>query len=505
MRTVLITILLLAVFPAFGWERTFFEDDYSEFLDLLILPDTTLAFLTNFTFSLRTGGILFTDCDGDSLDVVSWGGEATWERIYIVGMELIDDSTRLAIGGYFYRASSDSASLFIMITDLDGDSLSFWAYDIIGDVRPRTFDVTPDNCFMFTGTDLYSKQFWVHKVKRVGSVEWTRIFDFGVWVGAHDLAFAKDSTLYLVMIQELPGYIIQPMFIHMDTNGDTLRCVLYDYSDETYGMTCQLYGDSLLYVFGAKIPTSSFHNNLWAAKYDTAFNLMSERVYDFGYDVWATYYSLPYSDSQLAFQCIFDTDIGLVNFDLDEFDTIKTSRWERHGTREFRGKMVRHPSGDIIVATTETPLSGAHFTPLAIRVDSLGNDVPSSIEGTYQHTPLPAAFSISAYPNPFNSAVTIALEVVGVCDTPLRVEIFDVNGRRVSVIGNYDQPVIARRASPDEAISYGSEKDCFGQSPRNDNAGEFSWTPAPSLPSGVYLVRASVSGETITKRVVYLK
>jgi len=149
----------------------------------------------------------------------------------------------------------------------------------------------------------------------------------------------------------------------------------------------------------------------------------------------------------------------------------------------------------------------------------VADSVVSSISDPAPHTPLPKAFEISAWPNPFNSAVTISIDDAGVCDTPLRVEIFDVSGRRVSVIGNYDQPVIARRVQPDEAISYGCEEDCFGQSPRNDNAGEVVWRPDESLPSGVYLVRASAggrgdldpdgpstsSGTVATARIVYLK
>ena len=133
----------------------------------------------------------------------------------------------------------------------------------------------------------------------------------------------------------------------------------------------------------------------------------------------------------------------------------------------------------------------------------------------------PAKIAISAWPNPFNSAVTIAIDIpVGDgSPIPISVEIYDVSGRRVSVIGNYDQPVIARRVQPDEAISYGCEKDCFGQSPRNDNAGEVVWRPEESLPSGLYLLRArsagkegfdklshrDVGGFVATARIVYLK
>jgi len=145
----------------------------------------------------------------------------------------------------------------------------------------------------------------------------------------------------------------------------------------------------------------------------------------------------------------------------------------------------------------------------------LDSTIWTGISDPAQQTSLPEAFEISAHPNPFNSAVTIALDIpVGDgSPAPISVEIYDVNGRRVSVIGNYDQSVIARRASPDEAISYECEKDCFGQSPRNDNAGEVVWRPDESLPSGVYLVRATAGGRgdldptgtVAAARVVYLK
>jgi hypothetical protein len=34
---------------------------------------------------------------------------------------------------------------------------------------------------------------------------------------------------------------------------------------------------------------------------------------------------------------------------------------------------------------------------------------------------------------------------------------------------------------------------------------EFTWQPEKSVGSGVYLVRARIGGESVTKRVVYLK
>jgi len=117
----------------------------------------------------------------------------------------------------------------------------------------------------------------------------------------------------------------------------------------------------------------------------------------------------------------------------------------------------------------------------------------------------PQAFALSTHPNPFNSALTINIDapVGAIHELPLRIEIFDIAGRRVSVI-----------ARPEAAAISSNQGDCFvGQSPsRNDAKTEFIWQPDESLGSGVYLVRVRFDssqrpgeGQTVTKRVVYLK
>jgi hypothetical protein len=122
---------------------------------------------------------------------------------------------------------------------------------------------------------------------------------------------------------------------------------------------------------------------------------------------------------------------------------------------------------------------------------------------------LPGDFTLSAHPNPFNSAVTIAIEGVGDgSPVPFDVEIYDVNGRKIDVI--------ARRAEPNEAISPNNRSSVPLDTRRDAvsiNNCEFVWQPHESLPSGVYLVRARVggrgdlapTGQATTKRIVYLK
>jgi len=98
----------------------------------------------------------------------------------------------------------------------------------------------------------------------------------------------------------------------------------------------------------------------------------------------------------------------------------------------------------------------------------------------------PGKPAISAHPNPFNSAVTISLDCRSESAEPLStLEIFDINGRRVGRI-------------PPAPLNKGGAE--FSEA-----GGSFLWTPSTSLGSGVYLVRAKVSGEYVSKRIVYLK
>ncbi len=113
-------------------------------------------------------------------------------------------------------------------------------------------------------------------------------------------------------------------------------------------------------------------------------------------------------------------------------------------------------------------------------------------------TPTPQSFAISAHPNPFNSAVTITIDGAGVCDTPLRLEIYDVNGRRVAEL---IPPHTGSSAGP--PLTRGEH----GKSPlsKGDSGGLVVWRPDESLPSGVYLVRIEQGGLTCTKPVFYVK
>jgi len=160
--------------------------------------------------------------------------------------------------------------------------------------------------------------------------------------------------------------------------------------------------------------------------------------------------------------------------------------------------LITVPPG--IIDTTEPPrkyeCGGDYFSEdtvyhgqgaLVFAVDS-GN-VTTAIE---ENSPSakPEAIEIFASPNPFNGAVRIE------APSAAKIEIYDVNGRRIDDI--------ARRVQPDEAISP-NQGDCRALRARNDGGAVFVWRPGESLGSGVYLVRATEGKETISKRIIYLK
>ncbi len=92
--------------------------------------------------------------------------------------------------------------------------------------------------------------------------------------------------------------------------------------------------------------------------------------------------------------------------------------------------------------------------------------------------------ALSAYPNPFNSAVTISVGCRGLINQTPTVEIFDIAGRRVA-----DIPV----------------GDAYMRPAGGTYAAPTTWEPDVSVGSGIYLVRAKVGDKEVTKRVVYLK
>jgi len=128
--------------------------------------------------------------------------------------------------------------------------------------------------------------------------------------------------------------------------------------------------------------------------------------------------------------------------------------------------------------STPTTDAALIYGPASIIDAAWGDMNPSAVE---EYPEIPQAMEISAYPNPFNSAVTISIGdgLVDRREIPRvtsRVEIFDIAGRIVRDFGE------TRTAIWDGSDDSGSE-----------------------MPSGVYFVKANYDGRTISRKIVLMK
>jgi len=103
----------------------------------------------------------------------------------------------------------------------------------------------------------------------------------------------------------------------------------------------------------------------------------------------------------------------------------------------------------------------------------------------------PERFTIGVFPNPFNSSCAITVNV-GAGSQPAQIEIFDLRG---NVVG------ATPRGRPDDA-SENTKGHPHGDAPTNHT---FIWQPDESISSGIYIIRAFIDGQTISKRAIYLK
>jgi len=170
------------------------------------------------------------------------------------------------------------------------------------------------------------------------------------------------------------------------------------------------------------------------------------------------------------------------------FDSTQTANWESSLSASawlYRKNAVADTSQFFF------PDSG-EYTFILSNEEGLANDqiveltiIGIDMTAVEEKIPLPSAMTINAYPNPFNSAVSIT---VGEGIRPSRIEIYDISGRMVDNISVGEGP----RAFP--------SREHTGVLPC-----ETAWQPEASLGSGVYLIRAKFSGKSVSKRVVYLK
>ncbi len=108
---------------------------------------------------------------------------------------------------------------------------------------------------------------------------------------------------------------------------------------------------------------------------------------------------------------------------------------------------------------------------------------------------IPAQFYLTAHPNPFNSACRISTH------NGATVEIFNLSGQLVYTNKNVGAGFIRQWNFHPAHTLASEEKGNHKDYPYTT----FVWQPDKNIPTGVYLIRASLGKESETKQVIYLK
>ncbi len=517
-------IAMLAISFLGGWEK--------------LWPGTE-GFYFDDVFQLSDGSFILTYFDGnDHLEIKTYVmrldpfGNPVWVQRYegsdsvdrVLTTTMLDDSTFI-LGGYTWDYHSPYSKMWLFSINTDGDTLWTYEEDEGWNYSAKSIDITRDEHIIMLMTNRTIGKYTLDR-ERV----WTYVFPYDWHIGAH------TKKVITVLGHEPPGYAIigdtgygsvTDIFFaryneYDHTHNDTSWICYYDASEKDvvwdiieitnpapgYPKGFLLVGSNsnatccTLLCYAVRIDTAG--DTLWTREYCHPLYEWTGLVHgmqEIHKVVWAgnephqTKFMLmaytAYPDSLREEYAMWLLQIS----DTLRGDTLWTQTYDKYVSTFPRDITLCEDGGYAIAGFVRDPdllPVGSLGALWLLRVDSLGNDLPSAIS---EIADKPDVISLTSYPNPFNSAVTISFDCGSESSKRLStIEIFDLNGRLISVIST--------ERSDEKSPTYPNE---ISRQARNDSMSEYVWTPGDNIPSGVYLVRAKIGDRDITKRVVYLK
>jgi len=297
------------------------------------------------------------------------------------------------------------------------------------------------------------------KTDGLGDTIWTRTYGGGGEDLGYSVALTSDGGYIVAGYTGSFGAGGDVYLVKTDAVGDTILTRTYGGSSDDWGYSVAQTSDGGYIVAGRTASFGAGGYDVYLVKTDGLGDTLWTRTYggsddDYGYSVAQTSDGGYIVSGGTRF-----FGAGSWDFYLVKTDAVGDTIWTRTygGSGNDHGNSVAQTSDGGYIVAGVTAAGDVYL----VKTDSLG------YTGIEENLPAakPAAFAISAYPNPFNSACRISAPMNA------KVEIFDIEGRKIDELPG----------------------------------GEQVWKPESSVGSGIYLVRATVGGQEITKRVVYLK
>jgi len=491
------TILIIALFTTTiclaGWERTYGGSDYDYGYSVAQTSDDgyiVAGITTSFGAGATDVYLVKTDAVGDTIWTRTNGG-SDGDDGYSVA--------QTSDGGYIVagRTSSFGAGFYdVYLVKTDGLGDTLWTrtyggsdYDV-GSSVAQTSDggyivAGLTQSFGAGGTDVY-----LVKTDAVGDTIWTRTYggSDGDW-GASVAQTSDGGYIVAGYTYSFGAGLSDVYLVKTDSVGDTMWTRTYGGSKLDWGYSVAQTSDGGYIVAGLYdydweaetggdvylVKTDSLGDTIWTRTYGGS-------GYDYGYSVAQT------SDGgYIVAGRTLSFGAGSSDVYLVKTDAVGDTIWTRTygGSSGDYGFSVAQTSEGGYIVAGQTLSFGAGLSDFyLIKTDSLGytgiEEKPLSAK--------PEAFALSAYPNPFNSAVSIT------APEGAEIEIFDVNGRMVE-----------KGTLRPSGTSL--DKGGNGHAPLNKGGqgGSYVWQPSENIGSGVYLVRAIRGEQEVTKRIVYLK
>jgi len=495
--TILFLILLLALSALASWERTFggSEYDYGFSVEQTSDGGYIIAGKTS-SFGADSGDVYLvkTDDSGDTVWTRTYGGSS---NDYGESVAQTSDGGYI-VAGVSYSYGAGGSDVYLIKTDAEGDTI--WTRTYGGSQNDYGYSVaqTADGGYIVAG---YTASFgegsydvYLVKTDDSGDTVWTRTYGGSGYDVSYSVAQTADGGYILAGGTDSYGAGQDDVYlIKTDADGDSLWTRTYGGSVDDCGYSVSQSGDGGYIVAGWTHSFGAGSADVYIVKTDGVGDTIWTRTYGgSGYDVGL---SISQTSDGGSIITGYTNSFGAGSYDvyLVKTDAVGVTMWSRTygGSVEDYGFSVTQTSDDGYIITGRTNSFGAGGLDIyLIKTDSLGY---AGIEESSPYSK-PEAFALSAYPNPFNSAVTISLSCHSRAIGNPEIEIYDINGRRVENL------------SVGDGFPVPSSNGRGNLAPTN-----IIWQPSPSLGSGVYLVRATVGPSTgsgtasVSKRIVYLK
>ncbi|HEY3295575.1 MAG TPA: T9SS type A sorting domain-containing protein [bacterium] len=382
--------------------------------------------------SLADGGYLLagtTEAEGFYLLKVTANGDSVWSKQY--GAFGTDNCTAVVAtrdGGFLlagYRAYEDRFAAMILKVDANGDSL--WSRQFGGPGLQVFYSVnqTPDGGYICSGMNNYPS------------------------AGGYDMWLVRTDSLGFPLWQHMYGGRNNEMYAHVQACSD---------GGFVLAGTTNSYGAGIEDVWLLK--TNAQGDSLWSRTFGGP-----------NFDECSAVTVLPDGGIALGARTMSYGPTGN-NFWLIRTDANGDSLWSRvFGTDSdewCNDVLATSDGGFVLLGGVDLPAN--HYAMWLVKT---GRDPVLSAGASFSLPP--STFSLSNYPNPFNSSTWVSFDLPKAGNATLKV--FDVLGREVVVLRNGPMPAGSHRLLLDGA----------------------------GMASGSYVLRLEADGAAQTKKMTLLK